>query len=140
MAEDIPSILSHVSIGTNDFDRAVTFYDRVLPTLGIGRVMTYPGAIAYGKQFPEFWVQVPIDGQPANVANGTHIGFIAASQAAVDAFHKEAVAAGAVDDGAPGLRPEYGEAYYGCFVRDLDGHKIEATFWDMTLMEAHSTH
>ena len=45
-------------------------------------------------------------------------------------------AAGARDEGQPGPRPEYGEPYYGCFVRDLDGHKIEATYWDEALMHS----
>jgi catechol 2,3-dioxygenase-like lactoylglutathione lyase family enzyme len=133
MSDEIPSILSHVSIGTNDFARAVAFYDKVLPTLGCRRVMEHPGAIAYGKMFPEFWVQTPIDGAPAETANGVHIGFIAPSKEAVQAFHEAGLAAGARDDGAPGPRPDYGEPYYGCFLRDLDGHKIEAAFWNMEL-------
>jgi catechol 2,3-dioxygenase-like lactoylglutathione lyase family enzyme len=128
-----PSILSHVSIGTNDFERAIAFYDTVLPTLGCTRLIEYPDAIAYGKQYPEFWVGTPIDGQPATVGNGTHIGFIAPTKAAVHAFYQAALSAGGVDEGAPGSRPEYSEPYYGCFVRDPDGHKVEATFWDTQL-------
>lgn len=131
MAEALPSILSHISIGTNDFDRATAFYDAVLATLGIGRLMAFPGAVAYGRAYPEFWVQTPIDGRPATVGNGTHVAFLAASPDQVDAFHAAAVAAGATDDGAPGPRPHYGEAYYGCFARDPDGHKIEAMYWDL---------
>jgi catechol 2,3-dioxygenase-like lactoylglutathione lyase family enzyme len=130
MSDDNPSLISHVSIGTDDFDRAVVFYDKVLATLGARRIMEHPGAVAYGRRFPEFWVQTPIDGQRAAVGNGTHFGFVAASQAEVRAFHRAAIDAGARDDGAPGPRPEYGEPYFGCFVRDLDGHKIEAAFWD----------
>lgn len=133
MADDIPSILSHISIGTNDFERAVSFYDEVLPTLGCRRIMEHPGAVAYGKRFPEFWVQLPIDDRSATTGNGTHFAFIAPTKAAVHAFHEAALAAGGEDDGAPGPRPLYGEPYYGCFVRDLDGHKIEAAFWDMEL-------
>lgn len=133
MAEDNPSMLSHVSIGTNDFDRSVAFYGRVMPALGCGRVMEHPGAVAYGRRYPEFWVQVPVDGRPATVGNGTHVGFLAPSKAAVDAFHRAALDAGAADDGAPGPRPHYGEPYYGCFVRDPDGHKVEASFWDFEL-------
>ena len=133
MADDIPSILSHISIGTNDFERAVRFYDKVLPTLGCKRIMEHPGAVAYGKQFPEFWVQMPIDGKSAATGNGTHFGFIAPTKDAVHAFHEAALAAGGEDDGAPGPRPLYGEPYYGCFVRDPDGHKVEATFWDTEL-------
>ena len=125
---DLPSILSHVSIGTNDLDRALAFYDEVLPTVDAKRQHEVAGvAVAYGKYFPEFWVQRPLDGGSANPGNGTHFSFIAPSKAAVDAFHAAAVQAGARDDGAPGPRPAYGDAYYGCFVYDLDGHKIEAS-------------
>ena len=127
MSDENPSAISHVSIGTNDFDRAVAFYDRVLGVLSCKRIFDFPGAVAFGKQFPEFWVQKPIDGQEAIPGNGIHFGFIAASKEAVKAFHEAAIAAGGTDDGAPGPRPDYGESYYGCFVRDLDGHKIEAT-------------
>lgn len=130
MSTDNPSMISHLSIGTNDFDRSVNFYDSVLPVLGCKQMEKYPGAAAYGRQFPEFWVQKPFDGKSATVGNGFHIGFIADSREAVDAFHKAALAAGGTDEGEPGPRPLYGDAYYGCFVRDLDGHKIEATFWD----------
>lgn len=136
---EIPSIMSHVSVGTNRFPEAVKFYDAVLQTIGARRILEVPGieAIAYGKQFPEFWVQAPIDGQPASVGNGTHFSFIAQGQASVDAFYAAALAAGAKPDGAPGGRPHYSEAYYGCFVRDLDGHKIEAMYWDMSKDQSH---
>lgn len=127
-----PSLLSHVSLGTNDFERANRFYDAVLPTVGARRVAEYDGMVAYGRAFPEFWVQRPYDGKAAAVGNGTHIAFLARSRAEVDAFHAAAVAAGGVDDGAPGPRSEYSTAYYGCFIRDPDGHKIEAMFWDET--------
>ena len=135
MTESNPSMMSHVSIGTNDFDAAVSFYDRVLAPLGAKRVMEHPGAVAYGKAYPEFWVQSPIDGKPAQVGNGTHFGFFAPDKASVDAFYRTAIAAGARDDGPPGPRQEYGAPYYGCFVRDPDGHKIEAAFWDLTLAQ-----
>lgn len=133
MSDDNPSILSHVSVGTNHFDRARAFYDAVLPTLNIGVVMEHPGAVAYGRQYPEFWVCTPHDGRPASVGNGFHLGFFAASREQVDAFHQAALRAGASCDGPPGPRPAYGEPYYGCFVRDPDGHKIEAAYWDAEL-------
>jgi len=135
MKNDNPSVLSHVSIGTNDFARSVAFYDAVLPALGCKKLLDYPdfGAAAYGKKFPEFWVQKPIDGRPATVGNGTHICFIAGSKDAVHAFHDAAMGAGASDDGPPGPRPQYSPGYYGAFVRDPDGHKIEAAFIDASL-------
>ena len=70
------------------------------------------------------------------MGNGTHVAFIAPDKQAVDAFHTAALAAGAVCDGPPGPRPQYGAPYYGCFVRDLDGHKVEAAFWDMEMEAA----
>ncbi len=76
-------------------------------------------------------MQIPIDGKSATTDNGTHLGFIAPTKGAVHAFHEAALAAVGGDDGAPGPRPLYGERYYGCVVRDLDGHKVEAAFWDM---------
>jgi len=133
MPDPNPSILSHVSLGANDFERAVAFYDKVLAALGIGRFMEHPGAVCWGRSYPEFWVQRPVDGRPASAGNGTHIGFDAAGKAEVDAFHKAGLAAGGRDEGAPGPRPQYGEPYYGCFLRDPEGHKIEAAFWDAAL-------
>ncbi len=133
MADESPSIISHVSLGTDNFERARDVYDRVLATVGARRVMEHPGVAAYGKAFPEFWIGKPHDGKAAAVGNGTHFGFIAASKEAVHAFYDAAIAAGARGDGAPGPRAEYGAPYYGCFVRDLDGHKIEAAFWDHSL-------
>ena len=70
MSETNKSILSHVSIGTNDFARAAAFYDRVMPALGCRRMAEHPGAVAYGKEYPEFWVQVPIETQSDILAVG----------------------------------------------------------------------
>lgn len=131
--EDIQSILSHVSVGTNDFERALEFYDAVLPCIGCKRVMEHSDAVAYGKAYPEFWVQTPSDGKAASVGNGSHTAFMAVSKNMVDAFYRAALAAGGTGDGPPGPRPEYGTPYYGGFVRDPDGNKIEATFWDASL-------
>lgn len=126
-----PSCISHVSLGTNDFEKASAFYDAALATLGIKRILDYPGMIGYGKVYPEFWIHAPADGNPATPGNGVHVSFIADTQDAVHAFHAAAVAAGGTDDGAPGPRPNYGEGYYAAFIRDLDGHKIEALCLDM---------
>ena len=133
--EPFPSILSHVSLGVNDFPKAAAFYDAVLATLGIVRIMQHGEALAYGRAFPEFWIQTPFDEKTATVGNGTHIAFFARNTAEVDAFHAEAIKQGAVDDGPPGPRPQYGEPYYGAFVRDPEGHKVEACFWDIELAQ-----
>ena len=126
MADDPPSIMHHVSIGVTDHAASVAFYEKVLGTIGAKKVFDFPNAVAFGKQFPEFWVQLPGDGQAAGTANGTHFAFIAPSKEAIQAFYDTALEAGGSGDGEPGPRPDYGPDYYGCFVRDLDGHKIEA--------------
>lgn len=118
--------LSHVSLGTNDFPSARKFYDAVLGTLGIKCVMSFDEGAGYGREFPEFWVQLPHDGQAANPGNGTHVCFNANSMDEVKAFHKKALEMGAEDDGKPGFRKEYSDDYYAAFVRDLEGNKIEA--------------
>ena len=135
MSDENPSILSHVSIGTNDFEKAVVFYDRVLATIGSRCIMEHREAVAYGKVYPEFWVHPPLGELSASVGNGTHIAFFASSKEQVDTFYKESMAAGATDDGPPGPRPQYGDPYYGAFLRDLDGHKIEAAYWDVELAQ-----
>jgi catechol 2,3-dioxygenase-like lactoylglutathione lyase family enzyme len=101
-----PSQMAHVSIGTNDFEKAVEFYDKVLGVLGAHRSNDFPGAVAWGKQFPEFWVQLPFNGAGAQKANATHFAFLAYSMEDVDKFHAAGLAAGASDDGLPGPRIE----------------------------------
>jgi catechol 2,3-dioxygenase-like lactoylglutathione lyase family enzyme len=120
-------MLHHVSVGVADVARAAQFYDPVLRALGYKRVLEFmPYGIGYGDQRPQFWVQLPHDRQPASLGNGVHVAFNATSEAMIQAFHRAALAAGGSDDGAPGPRPDYGPEYFGAFVRDLDGNKIEA--------------
>ena len=121
-------MISHVSIGVADFDRAKRFYDATLNPLGYRRVFEGEGYMAYGADEPEFWV-----GQSAHVpgpqpGSGLHICFDAPSRAAVDAFYAAALAHGGADNGKPGLRPEYHANYYGAFAVDPDGWRIEAYF------------
>ena len=125
-------MIHHVSVGVVDVARAAAFYDPVLKALGYKRVMDYsPGAIAYGESSdrPQFWIGLPHDQKLPSAGNGGHVGFIAKSKAAVDKFHEEALKAGGSNGGEPGPRPDYGPAYYGSFIYDLDGNKIEATLY-----------
>ena len=126
MSELPQSVLSHVSLGTNDYPAAKVFYDAVLAVLQIRCLMDYEGGAGYGRQFPEFWIQTPHDGRAASVGNGVHVAFLANSIDEVHAFHAKAIELGGKDDGAPGYRKEYSDHYYAAFVRDLDGNKIEA--------------
>ncbi|WEK43526.1 MAG: VOC family protein [Candidatus Sphingomonas colombiensis] len=120
-------MLDHVTFGVSDMDRAIAFYDRALAPLGVERLYDgRDGAVrvaAYGDSRPWFWIAEhdPTRGK-------LHIALTAADRDAVDAFHRAALAAGGVDNGAPGLRPHYHPGYYGAFVLDPDGHNIEAVF------------
>lgn len=119
-------MINHVSVGTNDVQRAKRFYDAVLPVVGITPMAEDEGGLGYGSGTFHFSVQVPIDGKPATVGNGSHIAFAVENRAMVDRFYAAALEHGGSDAGAPGLRPSYDLNYYGAFVRDPDGHKIEA--------------
>ena len=125
-------MLHHVSVGVRDVERAASFYDAVLGALGYKRVMEFmPYAIGYGDQHPSFWVQLPHNQQPAAAGNGVHISFIARNKNAVHRFHASALTKGGTSDGEPGPRPAYSPDYYGAFVYDLDGNKLEATVMEM---------
>jgi catechol 2,3-dioxygenase-like lactoylglutathione lyase family enzyme len=120
-------MLHHVSVGVADVARAAQFYDRVLRELACRRVLEFlPYGIGYGDKLPQFWVQLPHDRRAASIGNGVHVAFNATSEAMVRAFHRAALEAGGTNDGAPGPRPDYGPDYFGAFVRDLDGNKLEA--------------
>lgn len=122
-------MLHHVSVGVADISRAAEFYDAVLGALGYKRTAQYlPYAIAYGEGVSEFWIQLPHDKGAPSAGNGVHYGFRAKNQNAVHRFHEAALEKGARDDGAPGPRPDYGPDYYGAFVFDPFGNKIEAVF------------
>lgn len=127
-------MLHHVSVGVKDVERAGRFYDAVLATLGFRRVMDFsPGAVAYGAKpdMPQFWVGLPHNQQPHEAGNGQHIAFVATAKAAIHKFYETALTHGGTDNGAPGARPEYGPDYYGAFVCDLDGNRIEAVLVQM---------
>jgi catechol 2,3-dioxygenase-like lactoylglutathione lyase family enzyme len=127
-------MLHHVSVGVSDVGRAAQFYDAALGALGYKRVMEFmPYAIGYGTRSPVLWVQIPNDRNAASVGNGVHIALNAATKNAVHAFHRAALEAGGTDDGQPGPRAEYSPDYYGAFVRDLDGNKIEAVLVKMSV-------
>ena len=122
--------ICHASVGTNNLNSAIDFYEKLLKVLSIDKVCHYEKAAAFGKSgYPEFWVQLPFDENPMTVGNGTHFGFVATSKQQVDSFYSLALVLGGKCNGKPGARPDYGEPYYGCFILDLDGNKIEASYW-----------
>lgn len=119
-------MIHHDSVGTNDLARSRRFYDAVLSTIGLSFMAADKEGIGWGSGIMSFSVQLPVDGQPATVGNGSHICFAAEDRTMVDLFHAAALEQGGTSDGPPGLRPKYDANYYGAFVRDPDGNKIEA--------------
>lgn len=120
-------MLDHVSLGVADLARSRAFYDAVLAPLGYRRLFDLDDASGYGAarekgQALPFW----IGQEPAVAPASGHLCFAAPSRAAVDQFHRAALAAGGRDNGKPGLRPQYHASYYAAFIVDPDGHRIEA--------------
>ncbi|MCW4461837.1 VOC family protein [Sphingomonas sp. BT-65] len=125
-------MIHHVSVGSSDLERSRIFYQAVIPLLGYRLVSEDEQSLDYGSGVFAFSVERPLDGEPATGGNGTHIAFEARNRAAVDAFHREGLAHGGRDAGAPGLRPEYDANYYGAFLFDPDGNKVEAVTYSAT--------
>lgn len=123
--------ICHASLGTNDVGKAKRFYQPLLKILDIELVCEYEHAVAFGKDYPEFWLQIPYDKKVATAGNGVHFGFVATNKEQVRLFYKRALTLGGKCNGKPGLRPEYGDKYYGCFIVDPEGNKVEACYWAM---------
>ena len=122
------AFIDHISIPVSDFDESAAFYDTVLATLRMERRKQNDIGIGWGP--PEaaaliFWIIAPKPGS-ATSGLGLHISFRARDRAEVHAFHEAALRHGGRDAGAPGPRPHYTAGFYGCFVFDPDGFKIEA--------------
>lgn len=119
-------MLNHISIGVADIARAKAFYDAALGALGYTCLSEGEGSLGYGKDAPALWISKVRKPVKADPDSGLHVCFDAPSRKAVAAFHKAALAAGAEDNGKPGLRESYGPGYYAAFVVDPDGYRIEA--------------
>ena len=123
-------MIDHVGIPVSNYALSKRFYSKVLATLGAELIMEVPAdktedgyaACGFGRRGqPTFWIggAVAMPGTP-------HFAFVVDTRDAVDAFHQVALAEGATDNGAPGLRPLYHPDYYAAFVLDRDGYNIEA--------------
>ena len=117
-------MIGFVMVGTNDLDKAIKFYDSLLKTIDLKRVVTDEKYIGYSsKESPEqieFYVTNPANKKKATHGNGTQISFIVKSKKTVDRFYNLGIKLGAKDEGAPGIR----SGDYYCYIRDLDGNKI----------------
>ncbi len=121
-------MLDHVSVGVSDLDRSRRFYDAALGPLGLVRTLDFEGRGSdYGFATGPLGVEFTITRETAVAPlAGMHVCFRAPDRDAVHAFHAAALGAGGRDDGPPGLRTRYHGDYFGAFVLDPDGHRVEA--------------
>lgn len=123
---------SHVTLGVNDLEASITFYDGVMGVLGYERHSHSESFAGYGR--PDdialgincLWILVPINGEPASGGNGTNIAFNALNRQTVREFHRLAIKFGGTDEGEPGIREEAHPNFYAAYVRDFDGNKLVA--------------
>lgn len=122
-------MIDHTGISVSDFEKSKAFYSAALAPIDYTILLQFPASVTgrgdvagFGvAPKPEFWISAGDVTKPP-----LHIAFRVKSRAQVDAFYKAAIEAGGADNGAPGIRAIYHPDYYGAFVRDPDGHNIEA--------------
>lgn len=118
-------MIDHVSIAVRDIAISGPFYDAALAPIGYRRLITYPDRVGFGKTYPEIWLNSRPGMAAVDRDTGAHVCLRARSSEAVDAFHKAALLQGGRDDGPPGPRKAAMVTYYGAFIRDPDGNRLE---------------
>ena len=123
---------SHVTLGVNDLDASIAFYDGVMNALGYERHSVGESFAGYGHPDDamlgnnSLWILTPINGEQASGGNGTNIAFNAQNRKTVRDFHRVAIKLGGTDDGQPGIREEAHTNFYAGYIIDLDGNKLVA--------------
>ncbi len=122
-------MFSHIFIGASNFDRAFAFYTALADVLGIQprfleRERPWAGWQSVPGPRPLLLIGTPYNGEPHVPGNGQMVAFLAESRERVDKVYRLALASGGTSEGAPGLRPEYHENYYGAYFRDTEGNKL----------------
>ena len=121
-------MIGFVMVGTNNLDKAINFYDTLLNTIELQRVVTnekYAGYASKNKpEEVEFYVTNPVNQEKATFGNGTQISFLVKSKDLVNNFYNTGLKLGGKDEGAPAIR----SGDYYCYFRDLDGNKVCAFF------------
>lgn len=119
-------MIAYSTLGVNDMDRAIAFYDAVFAPLGGKRESTSPTWTGYMRpgDRARFFLTQPWDKDTATHGNGTMLAFLAEDRAAIDAFHAAALANGGVCEGPPGVREGMNPVFYAAYVRDPDGNKL----------------
>ncbi|KCZ47434.1 VOC family protein [Hyphomonas pacifica] len=116
-------MLAYLTLGTNDKDKALEFYDAVMAEMGAKRAFANDRLQFYGvgPGQPMIAIGTPYDNEAASVGNGVMPALACADKETVDRVYKKAIELGAEDEGEPGNRMP---TLYGAYFRDLDGNKI----------------
>lgn len=119
-------MIGYVTIGTNDLERSIAFYEELLATIEVGRLWAHGNMAAWGtsRSQPIFCIARPFDGKAATVGNGAMIALRVKHHSSVNRLHAKALSLGGSDEGQPGPRGDHG--LYGAYFRDLDGNKLNA--------------
>jgi catechol 2,3-dioxygenase-like lactoylglutathione lyase family enzyme len=119
-------MLDHVSIAVRNLTASADAYEQILAPLGLTRLVERAQMIGFGKAYPEFWLNLrpALARGPENP--GSHVCIRARDEAAVRAFHETALREGWTSAGEPGIRQAAMARYFGAFICDIDGNKIEA--------------
>ncbi len=129
-------MIDHISIAVSDLARSTAFYDAVLAPLELKRLIARAGStVGFGKKYPEFWLNARDGLAPQPEATGMHICLRGPSEGAIRAFHAAALAQGGKTAGNPGPRQAAFTTYFGAFIFDPDGNKIEAVYFAKKLGE-----
>ena len=119
-------MIGYVTLGTNNFEAALKFYDALFSSVGASRLWKHGDMAAWGcsRAEPALCLACPFNGETASVGNGVMVAFKMTNRKAVDTLHAKCLEYGGTDEGAPGPRGDHG--FYGGYFRDLDGNKLNA--------------
>lgn len=121
-------MIGYTMVGTSDLERALAFYDPIFEAMGLDKCWRDEQSASWGRlddeTYPRFFTGYPFDGGKAGVGNGTMTAFLVDDARLIDRLHQLALGNGGSDEGGPGRRPQYGDGFYGAYVRDPDGNKL----------------
>jgi catechol 2,3-dioxygenase-like lactoylglutathione lyase family enzyme len=114
-------VLDHISVNVRRFKRAREFYRAALGAIGMKINLEFASSLGLGSQKEKvFWLV-----RDLGASGGGHYAFRVRHREEVNAFHAAALAAGGIDNGKPGPRPDYGPSYYAAFVKDPENNNLE---------------